>query len=431
MKLAFVLAVSLIAVDASQEPKTPVDAPDLEANGPSGAPSISEDGDIVVFESKASNLVSDDTDDEWDVFAHSRKEHRTWRVSGKEAVSARKPAISGDGRWVAYLRLRIGERPSVGRALWSVVLHDLRTGKSTSIDARTGGWGSDYPPRAPQLSRDGHWLVYVSQNEKPDSVAQAYLFDRESGATEVISSSSNGEMCDRDVSEPAISSDGRFVVYCTDSDRVALPKSPLPADSAFDFLHDRQHVFVRDRQTHTTRYASDVALKQLGYADYHDPRISDDGRYVVYNHHDSRMSFAEHIGFVSDLLESRPGRLLEPESGKWFQGAMVITWLSADGRRVLVATSSPLAPLPPNNTEVQLYECDLEHKTWTLLSRSPLAPAGNLSTHEGVASRDASIIAFSSNASNLVSGDTNREPDIFVLDKSTGHVERISVAAAK
>ena len=37
------------------------------------------------------------------------------------------------------------------------------------------------------------------------------------------------------------------------------------------------------------------------------------------------------------------------------------------------------------------------------------------------------LVAFSSDAANLVAGDTNNAPDIFVADRSDGTIERISV----
>jgi hypothetical protein len=38
-------------------------------------------------------------------------------------------------------------------------------------------------------------------------------------------------------------------------------------------------------------------------------------------------------------------------------------------------------------------------------------------------------VAFSSFASNLVAGDTNSRPDVFVHDRQTGATERVSVAS--
>src|SRR5699024_171816 len=52
----------------------------------------------------------------------------------------------------------------------------------------------------------------------------------------------------------------------------------------------------------------------------------------------------------------------------------------------------------------------------------------NLGSHEASISADGSVVAFRSNASNLVADDTNGTSDIFVHDLNTGVVERVSLA---
>lgn len=76
-------------------------------NGPSLNPSISDDGRFVAFESEATNLVKDDTNGVSDIFVIDRVDRSIRRVSlapgGKEANGAsHRPAISGDGKWVAF-----------------------------------------------------------------------------------------------------------------------------------------------------------------------------------------------------------------------------------------------------------------------------------------------------------------------------------------
>src|SRR5262249_54624899 len=51
------------------------------------------------------------------------------------------------------------------------------------------------------------------------------------------------------------------------------------------------------------------------------------------------------------------------------------------------------------------------------------------SSLDGALSADGRYVAFSSSASNLVAGDTNNWPDIFLHDRSTGATERLSVSS--
>jgi Tol biopolymer transport system component len=81
-----------------------------QANGGSRKPAISADGRFVAFESSASNLVAGDTNGHIDVFVRDRVAQVTRRVSvgpgGQQANgSSRDPAISADGRFVAFRSL--------------------------------------------------------------------------------------------------------------------------------------------------------------------------------------------------------------------------------------------------------------------------------------------------------------------------------------
>jgi Tol biopolymer transport system component len=78
-----------------------------EGNNASIRPSISTDGRYVAFYSYASNLVSGDTNGYQDVFVHDRQTGQTTRVSvasdGSEGNEySRYPSISADGRYVAF-----------------------------------------------------------------------------------------------------------------------------------------------------------------------------------------------------------------------------------------------------------------------------------------------------------------------------------------
>ncbi len=70
-------------------------------------PAISDDGRFVAFYSDATNLVPDDTNDEFDVFIKDLQTGAITRVSissaGAEGDRASfKPSISPDGRFVAF-----------------------------------------------------------------------------------------------------------------------------------------------------------------------------------------------------------------------------------------------------------------------------------------------------------------------------------------
>ena len=78
-----------------------------EANHDSFSPSLSDDGRYVVFRSNANNLVAGDTNQRHDIFVHDRDTGTTARVSepaggGNANGHSYEPAISGDGNWIVF-----------------------------------------------------------------------------------------------------------------------------------------------------------------------------------------------------------------------------------------------------------------------------------------------------------------------------------------
>jgi hypothetical protein len=100
-------------------------------DGSSIEPAVSGDGRFVVFRSIASNLVVGDTNRQNDIFVHDRHTGTTTRVSvasdGTQGNGTR-PAISGDGRFVAFESAAASLRPQA----------HVRQGSRTARDVRRG-----------------------------------------------------------------------------------------------------------------------------------------------------------------------------------------------------------------------------------------------------------------------------------------------------
>ena len=77
-----------------------------QANQNSFEPAISGNGRWVVFRSNASNLVADDTNNRTDIFVHDRTNGVTARVgqppAGESNGNSSHPSISGDGQWIVF-----------------------------------------------------------------------------------------------------------------------------------------------------------------------------------------------------------------------------------------------------------------------------------------------------------------------------------------
>src|SRR5207247_2584359 len=146
--------------------------PTADPWGGSIAGGISASGRYVVFESDAPNLVPGDTNHVEDVFLHDRKTGRTTRVNvngGSRQANgpSGSPAISADGRYVAFqcsaTNLVAGDTNRLG----DVFVRDRRTGKTerVSVSSRGRQGGADRTgngSNAPVISANGRYVAFHS-----------------------------------------------------------------------------------------------------------------------------------------------------------------------------------------------------------------------------------------------------------------------------
>jgi len=125
-----------------------LDALTPEADGDSVADSISADGNVVAFSSRATNLVEGDTNGRTDVFVRVMSAGTTLRVSARQDGSqldgpSYGGAISGDGRMVAFASRAPAVTPAVAStARARVYRKDLLTGEVATVSV-----GRDLDPR--------------------------------------------------------------------------------------------------------------------------------------------------------------------------------------------------------------------------------------------------------------------------------------------
>ncbi|MGI8940007.1 MAG: DUF4214 domain-containing protein [Iamia sp.] len=172
-------------------------------NGPSGAPSISDDGSFVAFESGASNLVAGDTNGNQDVFRVVTDGGATTRLTNGNLYSAH-PAISGNGAFVAFDSPASNLVPDDTNARI-----DIFVWSPSGLTAITEGIGASYTP---SISDDGRYVTFHSDaqdlvagdtNGQPD----VFRFDRFPRTMEAVTHG-NGRS-----QNPAISADGHQIAF--------------------------------------------------------------------------------------------------------------------------------------------------------------------------------------------------------------------------
>ncbi len=223
---------------------------------------------------------------------------------------------------------------------------------------------------------------------------------------------------------PAISSDGRYTAFVSDAPNL------VSGDT-----NNARDVFIYDNQTLLVRRLSVSQQGREANGASNNPSISGDGRYVAFASDATNLVFGDTNGFtdifVVDTITGAITRESVSASGSQSNGASFRPVLSTDGRYIVFeSTATNLVSVAVPVGKTQIYERDRNTGVTTLISQSTAGAAGNGSSLQAVLSSDGRYVAFASDASNLVAGDTNAARDVFLRDVTAGTTIRVSVGPA-
>lgn len=289
-------------------------------------------------------------------------------------------AISPDGNWVAYQSsasdLVAGDTSNQS----DIFLYDRSTTTTTRISLGLNGAQSDGLSSSPRLSQNGRFIAFESLATNlvvndTGNVQDIFVYDRTSGNTVRVSISSTGAAANNHCLHPALSGDGRFVVFVSAATNLTTDDANSLSDV---FLHDRD---PDQNGVFDENYGSTIRITQSGSngalaASSNFPAISRNGQYVAFSSSDSTLVPGDTNGlqdiFVYNIQTGVTERVSVSNSGQQSDGESIYTSLSDDGR----------------------------------------------------------YIAFISSATNLVSNDTNSKADVFVRDRVSGTTVRASVSSS-
>jgi hypothetical protein len=272
-----------------------------QANGLSIFPDISGGGRFVSFYSQATNLVPNDTNNVDDIFLRDRLTGTTERISVSTAgVQANAPSIfqdlSVDGRYTVYESEATNLVPNDTNNVWDVFLYD-RIGQTTErISVNSTGQQGDGRSSYAIISTNNRYVTFVSYatNFDPDDPTpngDIYVRDLISETTELISRGLNSQPSNGESHYPVISNDGRFIAYHSEASNL------VPGDT-----NNAADVFLYDRQTESTKIVSLSITGQQGNDTSNLPTISDNGRFLVFHSWASNLIFGDTNGAIDIFL---------------------------------------------------------------------------------------------------------------------------------
>jgi Tol biopolymer transport system component len=357
--------------------------PSLSPNGSSLLSTfyVSTNARYLAFASDADNLVPNDTNGCRDIFVRDLLLGTNILVSvatnGAAADNlSTDPAISGDGRYVAFTsgadNLVAGD---TNKAL-DVFVRDFQAGTTALVSVNTGGAGpGNGPSYTPWLGADGRYVLFRSTaaNLASGSFSGENLFlrDLQAGTTYALTTSG--------YSSVAMTTDGRFIA----------------------FGGPTGNVYVWESQAAATVYTnSTTVISCVG--------ISPDGNRIVYSLSAQLYAVdrAANTNWTIGLVAS---------------GSHVGLCFSGDAR--LMVYTAPL------NTTNQVYLYDMQAKTNLLVSRNYTSGgAANGASDSPDISADGRFVAYRSAASNIVPDDTNGVPNVFLYDGQNGTTTLLSAS---
>ena len=393
-----------------------------EADAQSAGPAISADGRYVAFTSEGTNLVAGDTNDAQDVFVRDRTTGATTRVSMStrgtqgNGSSFGPAAISANGRYVAFSSLATN---LVAGATGGVFVRDRVTGATTLVSVATSGAKAN--GGEPAISPDGRYVAFISEagnlvagdtNERPD----VFVRDRIARVTTRVTVATGGAQANGDSRGPVtLSANGRYVAFGSDA------RNLVAGDT-----NERPDVFVRDGLRGSTTRASVATDGTQGNLNSLQPAISANGRFVAFGSIASNLVAGDTNGivdvFVRDRIAGTTVRVDISSCGAQSAHTDPDTTLedsehpaiSADGRYVAFLSGAGNLVAGDTNVSKDVFVHD---RVIGATTRASVATAGTQASQRSFGpaiSADGRYVAFGSDASNLVAGDANDSPDVFV-----------------
>ncbi|MBI5668670.1 MAG: PD40 domain-containing protein [Chloroflexi bacterium] len=345
-------------------------------------------------------------------------------------------AVSADGRYVVLSKyVRTDWYGSTYEFILDFYLYDRLTCQTALLP--------NYPRDLPlvyfpgRTSADGRFVVgsvntgrLFQVEDFTRLIKDVFVLDRQTGQETIVSVAANGGLSDDSSGKAMISADGRYIVYESQADNLVLNPPPYCIGEQGDPPVHCPVILVYDRQTgqNTRVLQSSGPSGSNRYEDNNFVSLDDfsaNGQRIAYSRSDDCLMACTY-GLIYDLPSGTITDLPVNLDGDGLYEFFTNLRISGDGRYVAYVYN-PSTGTPGSFDQVIVY--DSVTGQYEYVSAAPNRALGNAHSGSVSLSLDGRYLAFSSDASNLVSGDTNNVRDVFVYDRQTHRNTRVSVGA--
>jgi len=397
----------------------------LTGDGNSFAFSPTRNGQYVAFASEAANFALGDNNRAPDIFVRNLPNETTTLASADLTSNTSpnpnpnsalrplcaNPEVADDGRWAVFesngTNLVAFAKDGSGP---DIFVRDLLSNVTTLVSVDTNGSATS-SSRSPHITPNGRFVAFVSTSTNLISAttpANSHLFrrDLQNGETiwiskplEDLGPHSNFYPANYQL-EDAISDDGGVFVY-----KLTFPYSSFAWLFRYNFATDESE------QLTTNAYYRSVV------------RISPNGRFTAYEE-------GPDVVVWDDLLKTNILVNLDASNSHPSSGVSHSPAVSSNGQYVAFLSDASDLVTNATNGRFQVYWRDLQSGVTRLVSRSTNGAAAG-ANHEFIIpaiSDDGLLVAFESDAVDLVQNDGNDASDVFLYDSTTDSIRLISSA---
>jgi Tol biopolymer transport system component len=339
------------------------------------------------------------------------------------------PVLTADGRYLAFASDATNLVPGDANVFRDIFVRDLRTGKTERVSVHTNGTeAANGHSSFPSISADGRYVAFESAainlvGGDSNGLIDIFVHDRQSRVTVRVNVSTERYQAFGGQSYyPSISADGRYVAFVSDATNL------VPGDS--NKLPD---IFVHDTVKGTTQRVSVAGGgAQASGGDSTQPVISADGRYVAFASEATNLVPGDTNGFtdifVHDRVEGTNQRVNIATGGAQAVGGhSFYPSITADGRYVAFVSDATNLVSKDTNNSWDIFVHDRQTGTTSRASVASGGAQADAGSARPSISADGRYIAFESGAMNLVPDDSNDVVDVFLHDREVNKTTRVSV----
>ncbi len=213
---------------------------------------------------------------------------------------------------------------------------------------------------------------------------------------------------------------GRYIAFSSSASNIAA----WDKNGAWD-------IFLYDRKTKTVQRVSINAATIEGNLHSYSPALSGDGQFIVFRSLASNLVLGDNNGkcdiFVYDRANATVKRVNVDNGGGQANQDASSPCINGDGQYVAFASAADNLVGGDTNNATDVFVYDLQTSTIERISKDNGGVEGDDSSDSPALSSDGAYIAFTSSATNLVADDTNGATDIFLWERAGGTVQRVSI----